>query len=93
MAGLERGDRASVLSSIIRPFCKKAEQASFFKERVKSTAFRSSLSTKLSRRALNEPLLHQRGSEVPMLAARTNLENGGRFISFSGHIWPLFRGV
>ena len=51
---------------------------------------RNMLSTKLNKRALNEPLLPQRGSEVPMLAAWTNHESEVRFISFSGRIWPLY---
>ena len=84
MADLERGVWASMPSSIIRLFCKRAEQAIFLEERVECTALRSSLSTKLNQRALNEPLLPQRGLEAPMLAARTSHESKGRFISFSG---------
>ena len=93
MADLERGVWASVPSSIMRLFCKKAEQAIFLEERVDCTALRSLLLTKLNRRALNAPLLPQRGSEVPMLAARTNHESEGRSISFSGCIWPLSQCV
>ncbi len=96
MADLERGVWASVPSSIIRPFCKMAEQAVSLEERVDCTALMSLHSTKLNRRALNEPLLPQRGSEVlevPMLAARTNHESEGRSTSFSERIWPLYRGV
>ena len=69
MADLERGVWASVPSSIIRPCCKMAEQVIFLEERVDCTALRSLLSTKLNRRALNEPLLPQRESEAPMCAA------------------------
>ena len=74
-------------------FCKRAEQAVFLEEGVECTALKSLLSTKLNRRALNEPLLPQRASEVPILAARTSHESESRSISFFGRIWPLYRGV
>ncbi len=94
MADLERGVWASVPSSIIRPFCKMVEQAIFLEERVECTALRSLLSMKLNRRALNEPLLPQRRSEVPMFAARTNHESEGRSISFfRAHLASLSRLV
>ena len=94
LADLERGVWASVPSLIIRPFYKRAEQAIFLEERVECTALRSSLSTKLNQRALNEPLLPQRESEVPMLAVRTNHESEGRLISFFGaHLTSLSRRV
>ncbi len=93
MADLERGVWASMQSSIIRPFCKMAEQAIFLEERVDCTAFMSSLSTNLNRGALIKPLLPQRVSEVAMFAPLTNHESEGRSISFFGRIWPLYRGV
>lgn len=55
----------------------RAEQAILFEEREDCISVRSLLSTKLKRRALNEPLLPQRGSVDPILAARTNQERGG----------------
>ena len=92
MTDLEQGVWASVPSLIIRPCCKMAEQAFFLEERVDCTALRSLFSTKLNRRALNEPLLPLRGgSEVLMLAALTNHESEGRSISFSlAHLACLF---
>ena len=52
----------------------RAEQAILFEEREDCISARSLLSTKLNRRALNEPLLPQRGSVDPILAVRTNQE-------------------
>ncbi len=58
------------------------------------TAVMSLLSTKLKRRALNELLLPQRGSEVPVLAARTNHEREGGSVSFlRAHLAYLSRRV
>ncbi len=87
---LEQGVLASVPSSIIRPFFKMAEQSIFLEERMDCTALRSLLLTKLNRLALNEPLLPQRGSEVPMLAAQTNHESEDRSVIFFGRIRPLY---
>ena len=87
-SGLER-----VPSLIMRPFCKRAEQAIFLEERVDCTAVRSLLSMKLKKRALNEPSLVAPacvgGSDV-MLAARTTQEREGRSISFFSGAFGLF---
>ena len=82
MADFERRVRASVPSSMMMPFWTRAGQVILLEERVDCTAVRSLLSTKLKRRALNELLLPQRVSEVPVLVARTNHEREGRSISF-----------
>ena len=71
----------------------RAEQAILFEEREDCISVRSLLSTKLKRRALNEPLLPQRGSLDPISAARTNQERGGGSSVLSGRVWPLYRGV
>ena len=72
----------------------RAEQAILFEEREDCISVRSLLSTKLKRRALNEPLLPQRGSVDPILVARTNQERGGRFIScFRARLASLSRRV